>query len=99
MSSLNSTRIVPAITTPPEILAAIFMASIESDDDSLEQIITCSQVCQFWRNVALSNPALWTRIDLQHPASEEFSIRSQPLPIKIIVNEAGEYVASSIDEI
>jgi hypothetical protein len=75
------------------------MASIESDDDSLEQIITYSQVCQFWRNVTLNNPALWTRIDLQHPASEEFSIRSQPLPIKIIVNEAGEYVASSIDEI
>jgi hypothetical protein len=89
---------VPAVTAPPEILAAIFVASIKSDGGSLEQVIACSQVCQFWRNVALSTPTLWTRIDLQHPASEQFAIRSQPSPIQIIVNEAGKYGASSIDE-
>jgi F-box-like len=98
MSSETSTHIVPALTTPPEILAAIFSASLESDDDSSEQVIACSQVCQFWRNVALSTPALWTRIDLQHPGSEEFAIRSQPSPIHIIVNESVEQVASSIDD-
>ena len=34
MSSQISTRIVPALTPPPEILAAIFSASVEADDDS-----------------------------------------------------------------
>jgi hypothetical protein len=34
-SRYSSELIVPAITTPQEILAAIFLASVESDNDSL----------------------------------------------------------------
>jgi hypothetical protein len=99
-SPTNSNHEAPAVTVPPEILAFIFMALAipENVDDSSRQVIACSQVCQVWRNVALSIPALWTRIEIQHPASEQFSIRSRPLPIQLVVKEVGEYGTCSTNE-
>jgi hypothetical protein len=49
--------------------------------------IACSQVCQFWRNVALHTAPLWTTIDLRHSGCEVFADRSLILPIHLAITD------------
>ena len=78
---------------PPEILSVAFNFSVIDIDficydqwanDVAAQAVACSHVCQFWRNVALNTPSLWTNIDRHHRGCEEFATRSKTLPLWIV---------------
>ena len=93
---------------PPELLSRIFeVGSAENDSEGdgeknadaigssapwLSFQIVVSHVCRHWRNVAISAPSLWTRIDVTleaRPLYESVSTRlerSKGLPIDIHVN-------------
>src|ERR1700683_1635133 len=76
-----------AVPLPVELLSLIFMMSMMGQRcigwTPGIQIMACSHVCIFWRNVALSTPSLWCDIDLEDPSFEQFAVRSEPLPIRI----------------
>ncbi|KAF5357617.1 hypothetical protein D9758_007490 [Tetrapyrgos nigripes] len=58
---------------PPEILSQIFLFCASSTSFSTPlrpsrwSFIAVSHVCQYWRNVALGCPALWSYIDSSNP--------------------------------
>jgi hypothetical protein len=91
---IHSVSLTPPLTNidclPPELLASIFEASADGANPhspdgffDAQMIIAWSQVCQLWRNVALSMRHLWTAIDVRHGSAEELYSRSSPLPIHI----------------
>ena len=56
----------PAAALPPEILSLIFEMAFKSTDDERIPDILCD-VSHTWRNVAISNPHLWTRLTISLP--------------------------------
>jgi len=56
----------PAAALPPEILSLIFEMAFKSTDDESIPDILCD-VSHTWRNVAISNPHLWTRLTISLP--------------------------------
>ncbi|KAG6849884.1 hypothetical protein H0H93_004102 [Arthromyces matolae] len=63
----------PALQLPPEILEQIFLfclgphsqAALNPPSQDSAPLLLC-QICRYWRNVALSSPALWSAF---HPGS------------------------------
>lgn len=61
-----------------------------SDDKRRADWKAVSRVCQYWRNVALGCPSLWSHIEFSHPdLAEEMLRRSKmaPLTIKTIIKD------------
>ncbi|KAJ7478079.1 hypothetical protein FB451DRAFT_1395881 [Mycena latifolia] len=61
---------------PNELLSAIFILAIEQDfhdesDPLTTSPTTISHICRRWRQVALTTGALWTKIVLTFPASDQ----------------------------
>ncbi|KDQ06979.1 hypothetical protein BOTBODRAFT_60316 [Botryobasidium botryosum FD-172 SS1] len=73
----------PIYRLPSEIITTIFhfarQCSLGSDDGLLRSApVSLSQVSKWWRNIALSTPALWTKIDSQNVIlAELFANRSK----------------------
>ncbi|TFK38241.1 hypothetical protein BDQ12DRAFT_684215 [Crucibulum laeve] len=59
---------------PPELLATIFIINehLEYSHDNGKSPRYASQVCNHWRNIALSCPPLWTRIANMNNSSPEW---------------------------
>jgi hypothetical protein len=55
--------VVPIAALPSEILLKIFALYLSSADKESPHLHAFSQVCQFWRCVALNAPSLWNCID------------------------------------
>ncbi|KAJ7613981.1 hypothetical protein FB45DRAFT_1064844 [Roridomyces roridus] len=59
--------VYPVLTLPHDVTAEIFLRYVHEDDDDLSSTcrpILIASVCALWREVALSNPCLWTRFDI-----------------------------------
>ncbi|KIK05667.1 hypothetical protein K443DRAFT_90785 [Laccaria amethystina LaAM-08-1] len=89
--SLAPELIPHVFRTPNEILGFIFLLNATSTrgkmDDPRRTTMATSQVCQRWRNVALSYPELWSRImNFEKdpiPLLIELLKRSDPVPIDV----------------
>jgi hypothetical protein len=57
----------------------------------MQQIISCSHVCRYWRNAALDYPSLWSIVDLRHDGAEEFVSRSSSSPLRLSIYQAWSY--------
>ncbi|KAF4613054.1 hypothetical protein D9613_011060 [Agrocybe pediades] len=83
-------------TFPAEVLCQIFIALLNAHSSELEDedmlalpyimdvdsVVSASQVCQYWRNVALSYRRLWARmIDIDHHDDPEW--------IKLLLERSG----------
>ncbi|KAH9930952.1 uncharacterized protein B0H18DRAFT_119822, partial [Fomitopsis serialis] len=60
-SAFNST--LPVNTLPNEVLVEILRLASASDDSGA-WMTAATGVCQYWRDVTLNTPVLWTNIDL-----------------------------------
>jgi hypothetical protein len=54
----------------------------------MDNNIAYSQVCGYWRDVALSNPSLWGDINICHPGLEAFASRSSAKPLRLTAWQA-----------
>lgn len=92
-TSLNGLRnsLVPAYNLPVEILVEIFwlIASHPRHAEKrrkkhIKQWLDITHVCNLWRTVAISQPKLWSFVDLSHfPSARVFLERSHDCPIEI----------------
>ena len=92
-STMNA--LAPISILPPEILCEIFLYA--ADVDIHEQYVVkerrksygwicVSHVCRHWRTVALSCPALWSRLDVKAGSPElleAFLARSRGVPLTV----------------
>ena len=77
---------------PPETLAAIFVHLSKQEPDSpgrsssyfVEDLLSITHVCRFWRQVAINAPELWTEITMKNPkAIEAFLERSGAVSLNV----------------
>ncbi|KAF9054176.1 hypothetical protein BJ165DRAFT_690007 [Panaeolus papilionaceus] len=68
-TSLGYKEATPALRLPPEIWSRIFCQVVSDSWDSKELghrkppwVGRVTHVCQYWRNIALNDPQLWSRI-------------------------------------
>ncbi|KAL5638823.1 hypothetical protein ACGC1H_003247 [Rhizoctonia solani] len=91
-----STTLVPIHKLPQELLAGIFQFLFESRPkwDYQSRPETVSRVCTQWRNLSLSLPALWRRINLPFnriiyqslvTRGKVFASRAYPLPLDVCI--------------
>ncbi|OCH85433.1 hypothetical protein OBBRIDRAFT_798193 [Obba rivulosa] len=91
-AELNSRR--PALRIPPEILSIIFSFVPRRIRDlkymwpqvvvECKDLVPVTEVCRYWRQVALDNPFLWSHIDYFTP---EFMFeRSRGAPLHVFVD-------------
>lgn len=57
---------------------------------NMEVLITCSQVCSYWRRAALSLPSLWTEFVLTDETASTFITRSASYRLRLIGLETEE---------
>lgn len=92
----NNDEHLPAVLRlPPELLSRIFLAYRDggwptpySDSAFRGLFTTIMAVCSRWRAVALSDPLLWTMIDLRFPMLVEHCLRytSDVLPRHVVLS-------------
>lgn len=61
---------------PPEILVKIFSFVLEVEQLHAQTLIKLSQVCDNWRNLIISTPVLWRRLDLTGFSDVKFPLQS-----------------------
>ncbi|KAK7044517.1 F-box domain-containing protein, partial [Favolaschia claudopus] len=100
----------PIRRLPPEILGLIFSAvvqetaseSLSLDMDDAPWLLT--RICRHWSAVALSNPALWSRLDLHlHRIGEKGAVpltrlqieRSQNMPLTLKIRDDDDWQRAS----
>lgn len=77
----------PVSCLPSELLSIIFEAFRDRRGFLyVKQIVHLSHVCQFWRDVTLSTPTLWTTVELEIPLATEYLMRSQSLPLRLLTS-------------
>ncbi|KAJ7766801.1 hypothetical protein B0H16DRAFT_373449 [Mycena metata] len=88
-------RSTPLNVLPLEMLSEIFKFSVAAanQDDLLPRAVVLSEVCHYWRQVALSLPSLWSEltieVNVERPAegyvqaTRAWLARSSPLPLSI----------------
>ncbi|TFY76047.1 hypothetical protein EWM64_g7964 [Hericium alpestre] len=83
---------LPIFRLPPEILRKIFLHHARpvqddatfADDASCATLLSVSQVCRRWREIAVRDPFLWTHVPIGNLARAEIFIqRSQGRPISL----------------
>ncbi|KAI6165440.1 hypothetical protein EDD17DRAFT_1439258, partial [Pisolithus thermaeus] len=61
----NSSRSPPTIQhMPSDVLYYIFKLGVDNENADAKFPIMVSQVCSYWRRVALQCPLLWTKIHI-----------------------------------
>ena len=90
---------------PPEILAAIFVHLSNQEPDplgsdlprSIQDLVSVSHVCKFWREVAVTTPDLWTEINMTNlEAVEIFLERSGAVPLNVELRSANEDILQTV---
>ena len=74
--------------TPPEVLSLIpdYCEDSERDEASIE----LTHVCRHWREIFVSRPSLWTRLDCKNVEKTKVYIeRSRTSPLEILLNGRG----------
>lgn len=75
---------------PPELLAAMFLLVSDMDSNRIGKLPAFSQVCRFWRSVALECGPLWTVLDCWRlDLAQELLPRSRGLPLDLVLKEDG----------
>ena len=77
--------LVPISALPPEILARVFQFLVLND----HHWIRATHVCQFWRQVALDDSSLWTKISSISYSTEwtlEMLVRAKNAPLDINIS-------------
>ena len=85
---LRRNALSPISTLPPEVLTAIFsllcpQSSDENPDHHLARLHLC-HVCHRWREIALSQPLLWSNVNfatLSLAGAIEILARSKSVPL------------------
>ncbi|KAF8151341.1 hypothetical protein B0H34DRAFT_126250 [Crassisporium funariophilum] len=82
--------LLPVLRLYPDLLEYLFLMTAELEADKVlreRTIISCSQTCHTWRDVALSIKSLWSRmVDFEHNFrrwNDELLQRSHPYSIDI----------------
>ncbi|KAK7044525.1 F-box domain-containing protein [Favolaschia claudopus] len=100
----------PVRRLPPEILGLIFSAVVQDtfpssltiEMDNAPWLLT--RICRHWSAVALSNPALWSRLDLHlHRIGEKGAVpltrlqieRSQNMPLTLKIRDDDDWQRAS----
>ena len=79
----------PINRTPPEILSLI--PDYLEDDDRDKNLIVLTHVCHSWREIFISRPSLWTRLDLGNVEKTQVYIeRSKSIPLEIHLDPSYE---------
>ncbi|KAF7337973.1 F-box domain-containing protein [Mycena venus] len=87
-------KIAPIRKLPVELLAEIFVLSLETDSSQF----CVSHVSHYWRRVAHSTPSLWQRLALQPPdeltqdyldVTKAWIDHSSPLPLSLRIRPSG----------
>ena len=70
---------------PPEVLSLIPDYYGEEDgDDTDEDLIASTHVCRGWRDVLISRPSLWTKLDFKNvDKTHNYIQRSQSFPLQL----------------
>ncbi|KAJ7633665.1 hypothetical protein DFH06DRAFT_1139997 [Mycena polygramma] len=68
--------VYPVLTLPPEILSAIFVECLPTQErralpSPVTPPLSLAQVCRHWRSIALSTCELWSTVDLFFPFLED----------------------------
>jgi len=89
---------IPFHRLPPELLIHIFLLAAHDTLDPIQSPLDAfplniSHVCQWWRCIAVSTPALWRRVVLTpldltfqssvSPATQTFLVRSKGIPTEV----------------
>ncbi|KAI6113778.1 hypothetical protein EDD16DRAFT_1125195 [Pisolithus croceorrhizus] len=97
----NSSRSPPTIQhMPSDVLYYIFKLGVDNENADAKFPIMVSQVCSYWRRVALQCPLLWTKIHISSaramtlmrsggevlPWASAFAARSASCPLDIKLN-------------
>lgn len=76
----------PVNRTPPEVLSLI--PDYWEDSDREKALIKLTHVCRGWRDIFISHPSLWTRLDCTNVSKTRVYIeRSKSSPLEIYLEE------------
>ncbi|KAJ7890259.1 hypothetical protein B0H13DRAFT_1719999 [Mycena leptocephala] len=82
----NDTRTYPVLTLPPEIVSEIFVNFLPSYPDCpphfglFSPLLLC-RICQQWRKIAISTPALWRAIPIDIIPQDDSKTLSKKLEL------------------
>lgn len=102
------TTAAPNNRLPPEMLVAIFVqlskqklpSSACKDSYFVQDLVSATHVCRFWRQVAINAPELWTEITMRNvEAIKVFLERSSELPLNVDLRLASEDIAETNNNI
>ncbi|KAF8871823.1 hypothetical protein BD779DRAFT_1805735 [Infundibulicybe gibba] len=83
--------LIPMARLPPEILFQIFVFHARLERKWLKGPLTSTRVCKRWRQIGLSCPGLWSRIDYEDCRSvagmETMIKRSRSAPLYLAIND------------
>ncbi|KAK7017891.1 hypothetical protein VNI00_018534 [Paramarasmius palmivorus] len=78
--TLYTTLQAQIMRLPPEIMSAVFLELAPTCED----LLLLTKICQGWRTLALSDPLLWTYVDMtRHHLAKLWIQRSQEAPLHI----------------
>ena len=80
-------NLAPVNRIPPEVFSTI--PDYWADEDAAdEHLIAATHVCRGWRNLFISRPSLWTRLDCGHVKKTQIYLeRSKSSPLDVCLRE------------
>ncbi|KAF4588508.1 hypothetical protein EYR40_010060 [Pleurotus pulmonarius] len=92
LEEYKNNRCLPVSKLPPEVLSTIFEFIAMTIDDDLEpysELLSATQVCRLWRQVALDSPRIWSFIYCSATPClvDIFLERSKSAPLHLLYSE------------
>ncbi|KAF4590469.1 hypothetical protein EYR38_009770 [Pleurotus pulmonarius] len=92
LEEYKNNRCLPVSKLPPEVLCAIFEFIAMTIEDNLEpysELLSATQVCRLWRQVALDSPRIWSFIYCSATPClvDIFLERSKSAPLHLLYSE------------
>ncbi|KAF4568522.1 hypothetical protein EYR36_010534 [Pleurotus pulmonarius] len=104
LEEYKNNRCLPVSKLPPEVLSTIFESLTSDSEDYFKpysNLLSATQVCRLWRQVALDSPRVWTFIYCSAPPRlvDLFLERSKAAPLLLLGDSPGENTPTNVPKI
>ncbi|KAG9217605.1 hypothetical protein CCMSSC00406_0010424 [Pleurotus cornucopiae] len=102
LEEYKNNRCLPVSKLPPEVLSTIFESiamTIEEDLEPYSDLLSATQVCRLWRQVALDSPRIWSFIYCSAPPRlvDLLLERSKAAPLHLLYS--GDNVPENVEKL
>ncbi|KAG5219464.1 hypothetical protein IMY05_C4887000200 [Salix suchowensis] len=97
LEEYRNNRYLPVSKLPPDVLSTIFESiamTIEDDLEPYSDLLSATQVCRLWRQVALDSPRIWSFMYCSATPRlvDLFLDRSKSAPLHLLGSSSGDNV-------